>query len=245
MMRHFGMEVAFDGVLPRDLRFPVQAVNDYDACYKAPYGLPNIERQKGTLKRTAVRLRVGKDFATGIFRVARIRSRSIDMGTVARLGLRSPWSDMDRWLAGVSVRSRNRACHCRRRSEPAAEDRRRAAPRPAHLLRLVHPAVHQEVGRAFGRCRADPLPGSVPLGIVDQPGGHVARSRRVGAVAPAPIVGQAMRMEIGRSNSSMRLRAWTATSTSVARRWSVRERSPSPMTCLNLLMAASARARFV
>ena len=37
----------------------------------------------------------------------------------------------------------------------------------------------------------------------------------------------------------------TATSTSVARRWSVRERSPSPITCLNLPMAASTRTRFV
>ena len=41
-----------------------------------------------------------------------------------------------------------------------------------------------------------------------------------------------------RPSSSMRLRAWTATSTSVARRGSVRERSPSPITCLNLLMTA-------
>jgi len=67
----------------------------------------------------------------------------------------------------------------------------------------------------------------------------------VGAVAPAPALLQAIRTEIGRPSSSIRLRAWTATSTSVARRRSVRERSPSPMTCLNLPMAASARARFV
>ncbi len=62
---------------------------------------------------------------------------------------------------------------------------------------------------------------------------------------PSPGWFQAMRTEIGRPSSSMRFRAWTATSTSVARRWSVRERSPSPITCLNLPMAASARARFV
>ncbi len=62
---------------------------------------------------------------------------------------------------------------------------------------------------------------------------------------PSPVRGQAMRTEIGRPSSSIRFRAWTATSTSVARRWSVRERSPSPITCLNLPMAASARARFV
>src|SRR3954454_15693602 len=44
-----------------------------------------------------------------------------------------------------------------------------AAPGPAHLLRLGHPAVHQEVGRALGQRRADPQPGPVPLAVVDQP----------------------------------------------------------------------------
>src|SRR5215217_9429031 len=44
-----------------------------------------------------------------------------------------------------------------------------AAPGPAHLLRLVHPAVHQEVGRALGQRGADPQPGPVPLAVVDQP----------------------------------------------------------------------------
>src|SRR5690242_17648057 len=41
--------------------------------------------------------------------------------------------------------------------------------RPAHLLRLVHPAVHQEVGGAFGDRGADPQSGPIPLGIIDQP----------------------------------------------------------------------------
>src|SRR4051794_41335855 len=40
---------------------------------------------------------------------------------------------------------------------------------PAHLLLLVHAAVDQEVGGAFGDRRADPLTGAMPLGIVDQP----------------------------------------------------------------------------
>src|SRR3954467_12589220 len=44
-----------------------------------------------------------------------------------------------------------------------------AAAGPAHLLLLVHAAVDQEVGGAFGDRRADPLPGVMPLGIVDQP----------------------------------------------------------------------------
>src|SRR5689334_24792246 len=43
------------------------------------------------------------------------------------------------------------------------------APGPAHLLRLGHTAVHQEVGRALGQRRADPPPGPVSLGVVDQP----------------------------------------------------------------------------
>ena len=44
-----------------------------------------------------------------------------------------------------------------------------APSRPAHLLRLVHPAVHQEIGRPFGDGGTDPQAGPVPLGIVDQP----------------------------------------------------------------------------
>src|SRR4051794_5308319 len=44
-----------------------------------------------------------------------------------------------------------------------------AAPRPAHLLRFAHPAVHQEVGRALGQRRTDPLSGSVPFAVVHQP----------------------------------------------------------------------------
>ncbi len=54
---------------------------------------------------------------------------SIIGGTVARLGVRrrSPLAGMDRWLGGTSVQSRNRACHYRRRTEPGAADRPRAA----------------------------------------------------------------------------------------------------------------------
>src|SRR3954451_4227076 len=44
------------------------------------------------------------------------------------------------------------------------------APGPAYLLRLSHAAVHQEVGRALGQRRADPLPGPVPFGVIDQMG---------------------------------------------------------------------------
>ncbi len=54
-----------------------------------------------------------------------------------------------------------------------------------------------------------------------------------------------MRTEIGRPGSSMRLSAWTAIATPVARRSSVRERSLSLITCLNLEMTTSIRVGFV
>jgi hypothetical protein len=37
------------------------------------------------------------------------------------------------------------------------------SPRPAHLLRLVHPPVHQEIGRRLGDRGANPQSGTVPL----------------------------------------------------------------------------------
>ncbi len=65
--------------------------------------------------------------------------------------------------------------------------------------------------------------------------GHEGHSRRccmvraTDALPAALIELQAIRTEFGRPSSSMRL---TATSTSVPRRSSVCERSPSPITCL-------------
>src|SRR4051794_13783165 len=53
-----------------------------------------------------------------------------------------------------------------------------------------------------------------------------------GRTGPYPVRGQAMRTDSGRPSSSMRLSAWTPTLTSVARRRSVRECSPSPITRL-------------
>ena len=44
------------------------------------------------------------------------------------------------------------------------------APGPAHLLRLGHAPVDQEVGRALGERRPNPQAGRVPGGVVDQPG---------------------------------------------------------------------------
>src|SRR5438270_12459695 len=43
------------------------------------------------------------------------------------------------------------------------------APRPAHLLRFVHPTIDEKVGRALGQRRANPQPGPVPFAVVDQP----------------------------------------------------------------------------
>jgi len=60
-----------------------------------------------------------------------------------------------------------------------------AASRPAHLLCFVHPAVHQDVGRAFGDRGAHPQARAVPLGVVDQPGalaGQIAVQRAHKAV---------------------------------------------------------------
>src|SRR3954447_26081489 len=73
--------------------------------------------------------------------------------------------------------------------------------------------------------------------------GRGARIRGAGAVTPTPFWAHAMRADSGRPSSSMQFRTWTATSISVARRSSVRERSPSPITRLNRPMVASARAR--
>ena len=43
------------------------------------------------------------------------------------------------------------------------------APRPAHLLRFVHPAVYQEIGRPLGDRGANPQAGTVALGVIDRP----------------------------------------------------------------------------
>src|SRR5215213_3276508 len=81
------------------------------------------------------------------------------------------------------------------------------------------------------------------LELAGQAGGRVAGIRGGGAMTPTPFWAHAMRTDSGRPRSSMRLRTWTATSISVARRSSVCERSPSPITRLNRPMVASARAR--
>ena len=76
-------------------------------------------------------------------------------------------------------------------------------------------------------------------------GGVVAGIGGMNVMPLPPLDVQAMRMELGRPRSSMRLRTWTATSTSVARRSSVCDLRASPITLLKRDMAVSARARLV
>ena len=45
-----------------------------------------------------------------------------------------------------------------------------ASPRPAHLLRLVHPAIDQEIRRAFRHRSPNAHAGAVSSGVVDKPG---------------------------------------------------------------------------
>ena len=41
--------------------------------------------------------------------------------------------------------------------------------RPAHLLRFIHSAVHQESGRPLGDRSPNPQPGTVAFGVNDHP----------------------------------------------------------------------------
>ena len=49
-----------------------------------------------------------------------------------------------------------------------------AAPRPPHLLRLVHPTIDQEIRRALRHCCPDAHAGAVSSGVVDKPGALAA-----------------------------------------------------------------------
>ena len=44
-----------------------------------------------------------------------------------------------------------------------------AASRPSHLLRFIHPAVHQEIGRPFGDRGSNAQSGTVAFGVIDEP----------------------------------------------------------------------------
>jgi hypothetical protein len=60
----------------------------------------------------------------------------------------------------------------------------------------------------------------------------VARISGADALTPDPVPAHARRTDSGRPSSSIRFRARTAMATSVARRQSIREQSPSPITRL-------------
>src|SRR5215211_8021622 len=126
-------------------------------------------------------------------------------------------------------------------------------PVPAGELAIMRriDALHLDHPFAGSRMRRDLLRGEgVVIGrervaTMMRRMGSCCTDQRDGRNDASPAWGHAMRTDSGRPSSSMRFRAWTATSTSVPRRWSVRERSPSPITRLNLPMPASARARVV
>jgi hypothetical protein len=77
----------------------------------------------------------------------------------------------------------------------------------------------------------------VRLCCMDRPAGACASS-----TSPLAFY-YARRTYSGRPSSSIRFSACTAMATSVARRRSVRKRSPAPMTRLRRLMSAATRAR--
>src|SRR5271168_4293349 len=70
------------------------------------------------------------------------------------------------WVESLSVAGTKRAIVDR-----AANLEQEIGPlsRPAHLLRFIHSAVHQEIGRALGDCSPNPQPGTVAFGVIDHP----------------------------------------------------------------------------
>jgi len=95
----------------------------------ARHAVPLHDRALMALSGSAMGLDVYAWLAQRLHRIEWGERVLVPWGTAARLGVRrrSPLAGMGRWLAGISVRSRNRACHYRRRSEPGAGDRPRVA----------------------------------------------------------------------------------------------------------------------
>jgi hypothetical protein len=159
--------------------------------------------------------------------------------------------------AGVT-RGRQAASHTRHiaRRNPALTGRRSSCARVTQKWQNLNHAqgrrlperVFYRIGAASGGDRIRlriALPLECQYDSFQQRPWRCCRDRQDERSKPSPIWVQALRTEIGRPSSNIRFSAWTATSTSAARRWSVRERSPSPITCLNLPMVASTRARMV
>ena len=70
------------------------------------------------------------------------------------------------WVEFLSVAGTKRAI-----VDPAANLEKEISPlsRPAHLLRFIHSAVHQEIGRPLGDRSPNPQPGTVAFGVIDHP----------------------------------------------------------------------------
>jgi hypothetical protein len=100
-----------------------------------------------------------------------------------------------------------------------------------------HPADRSDFG---GRPRRRGRPRQRP--VFEQSLQRVAWRRKRQRMALTPSVNHATRTEFGHPRSSIRLRAWAAMATSVARAWSLWKRSPSPMTCFQRANWPSTRA---
>src|SRR4051794_20380465 len=122
--------------------------------------------------------------------------------------------------------------------EPSGSGPSTAAGRAQQCLSAILSGMLGMDPTPAGRCSSED-----GIGSCSDPAGRGAWIRGAGAMPPTPFWAHAMRADSGRPSSSMRFRTWTATSISVARRSSVRERSPSPITRLNRPMVASVRAR--
>ena len=70
------------------------------------------------------------------------------------------------WVESLSIAGTKRAIVDR-----AANLEQEIGPlsRPAHLLRFIHSAVHQEIGRPLGDRSPNPQPGTVAFGVIDHP----------------------------------------------------------------------------
>ena len=118
-----------------------------------------MERAGGEHADLAQRALVKELYTGSVLAAADHRPARPASGTAAKLGvmLRRPLAGARHWRRGSAAPSRCEAY----RLEGAADLQQLVgtALRPAHPLRFGHPAVHQEVGRAFGQRRADPQPG--------------------------------------------------------------------------------------
>ena len=70
------------------------------------------------------------------------------------------------WVESLSVAGTKRAIVDRAAN---LEQEIGSLSRLAHLLRFIHSAVYQEIGRPFGDRSPNPQPGTVAFGVLDHP----------------------------------------------------------------------------